>query len=81
MKNLSIIIPVYGCSLNLKSILEGFDQHIPLLQREIAVEVLLIDDASKDDAWEVLTSYQSTNYKIRAIKLAKNIGHGCMYSC
>ena len=74
MKNLSIIIPVYGCSLNLKSILEGFDQHIPLLQREIAVEVLLIDDASKDNAWEVLTSYQSTNYKIRAIKLAKNIG-------
>lgn len=60
-KNLSIIIPVYNAEKYIKNILHKLDKQIT-----DKIEVLLIDDGSKDKSLEICESYAniSNNYKV-----------------
>ena len=60
-KNLSIIIPVYNAEKYIKNILHKLDKQIT-----DKIEVLLIDDGSKDKSLEICESYvnSSNGFKV-----------------
>ena len=68
----SVILPVYKTSQYLKELnlrlcevfrLEGFDY-----------ELIYIDDASPDNAWEILQTIAKQNIRVKIIKLSRNFG-------
>ncbi len=73
MIKLSIVVPVYNSKAILPLLLEAIDSERK--KHEWNLELVLIDDGSKDDSYaEIKTLANSYNY-IRGIKLARNFGH------
>ena len=68
-KCLSVVIPVYNESDTIASIVEQ------VLQRPETGEIVIIDDASTDNSWEVLQQF-SGNDRIKLLQQEKNCGKG-----
>lgn len=70
---LSIIVPVY----NEQEVLSIFHQHLTYvldtMQHE-TIEVIYINDGSKDNSWSVMQSLTSNTAKIRCVNLSRNFG-------
>lgn len=71
MKMLSIIIPVYNEEQNIPNMVQTLDQL--LKEHKISYEIIFIDDGSKDQTWEILSSYKNLSY-ITSIKFSRNFG-------
>lgn len=75
MKKLSIIVPVYYNEGSLPHLytevsrLEGM-----LLERGLALELILVDDGSKDGSYAALKKIQEQRPATRVVKLARNFG-------
>ena len=70
---ISIIVPVYNSSGFMKDLLEAIDK-----QREISnwdLELILVDDGSKDNSYQKIEELAQTYKYIRGIKLSRNFGH------
>ena len=68
----SIVIPVFNSSKNLEKLIS--ELFIQLKNNYSNYEVILIDDKSNDDTWEVVTNICKIHNWIKAIKLRKNVG-------
>lgn len=53
MNKVSLIVPVYNESLHLQKFLEAID----VLQLQIDKELVIIDDCSTDDSWEIINNF------------------------
>jgi polyisoprenyl-phosphate glycosyltransferase len=69
---LSVVVPVYGCATSLealeervRTVLEGLGVHY---------ELVLVDDASPDDAWPLLRRLAADDGRVRAFRLSRNFG-------
>lgn len=78
MKRLSIIIPVYNVEKYIKRCLDSIIQQIDQEQDEI----ILIDDGSTDNSFEICKEYEQyyKNIKLKKIKnsgpsFARNVRH------
>ncbi|MBQ8459160.1 glycosyltransferase [bacterium] len=67
----SIIIPVFNTSQYLEQCLESI-----ITQQEKNLEIICIDDNSKDNSLEVLYKYKNIDSRIKIIKFNKNLGAG-----
>ena len=63
----SIIIPVYNTKRYLKRCLDSV-----CLQTEPNIEIIVIDDASPDDSWQLIQEYSQRDSRIVAIRHKKN---------
>ena len=69
---ISIIIPVYQSSLSLKGL---FDDIQNLLQNNFKnYELILVNDNSSDNSWDIIKSLCEKNSWIKGINLRKNVG-------
>lgn len=73
MDKLSFIVPVYNSE---GSLAELIDRVFAVSQHENwEVEIIFVDDFSKDKSWEVLCELQSAHpQRIQAVRLSKNFG-------
>jgi polyisoprenyl-phosphate glycosyltransferase len=69
---ISIVVPVFGCSgcleelhRRLRATLEGMGARY---------ELVLVDDGSRDGAWEVLTELAARDPGVTAVRLSRNFG-------
>lgn len=69
MYRASVIIPVYNAEKTLARCVESI-----LYGRERNVEILLIDDCSKDDSWELCCAYAEKYDNVRAFRNEENRG-------
>lgn len=70
---ISILVPVYNSALFLDKLLSAIEQE--RVSQGWELELVLVDDGSKDRSFERITEL-SVNYPyIRGIKLSKNFGH------
>ncbi len=69
---LSIVIPCYCASNNIRSVIEEIDK--TLKNRKIVYEVILVNDASPDDTYDVISRLTEERTNIVSIDLAKNSG-------
>ena len=74
MKKISIIVPVYFNELNLPNTIPELLKLKDKLQN-YSLEIIFVDDGSKDKSYEILLDYQKKHSDIiRVIKLTRNFG-------
>lgn len=70
--SISVVIPVYNSEATLAMLVERLE---PVLRQSAdQFEVLLVDDASRDNSWQKVLELSSTRPWIRGIRLMRNYG-------
>ncbi len=69
----SIVSPVYGCRGCLEELVDGIATHVQKVAGD-GFEVILVDDASPDNAWERIQELAMTRSWLRGLRLARNFG-------
>jgi undecaprenyl-phosphate 4-deoxy-4-formamido-L-arabinose transferase len=70
MKELSIVIPVFNSQENL----EELNRRIKDALQGISYELILVNDCSADNSWDIIKSLAQNDKNITAINLRKNFG-------
>lgn len=73
MQLVSFVIPCYRSALTLQKVIDEIIITIEKMS-EYEYEIILVNDASPDDTFEVIRSLCHNNKKIKGINLAKNFG-------
>lgn len=68
----SIVIPVYNESANLRALWARLNPVVTALGREC--EVIFVDDGSRDDSLEILRGFAADDPRVRVVELARNFG-------
>lgn len=72
MMQISVIVPVFNESASLATLYERLDKVFSKF--EITQEILFIDDGSKDDSWNVISTMAESHPHVRGIRLSRNFG-------
>ena len=73
--DLSIVSPVYCCADCLRRLCERIGATLATIGA--SYEIVLVDDASPDDAWPVMRELAAADPRIKAIALSRNFGQHC----
>ena len=71
-RGLSIIIPVYNSQTSLPLLVEEINK--VLSNQDVVYEIILVNDGSRDNSWQVIEKLSHTGQQIRAFDLARNFG-------
>lgn len=81
-KRFSIVIPIYKNELNLPITIPYIIEQIPVIFPQYQVEVVLVNDGSPDNSWEVMKKYQEKYPEIiRLASLTQNFGQTMAIHC
>jgi len=69
---ISFAIPCHNEAANLPELVRQIEAQMVALNR--SYEIVLADDGSSDDTWEVLTALSASRTHLRALRLATNCG-------
>lgn len=69
---LSVVIPCYGSEKTIEGVVEEVTSTVS--QRNIDYEIILVNDSSPDNVWEVIVRLTEENDKITGINFSKNFG-------
>jgi glycosyltransferase involved in cell wall biosynthesis len=72
LPELSLVIPCYNEQENLRALMTAIRASADPLQ--LAYEVIITDDCSRDRSWEILTELAAEDQRLRAQRLAANCG-------
>lgn len=74
-KKISIVVPVYNNEGTLFSLFKEVQElEIILLKKNIILELIFVDDGSKDRSWEVIQKIRSQRPSTKIAKLSRNFG-------
>jgi dolichol-phosphate mannosyltransferase len=69
---ISVVIPVYTCAGCLPALHERLTATLSAITADY--EIVLVDDRSRDDAWEVLGRLARADRRLRIVRLSRNFG-------
>ena len=69
---ISVVSPVYGCGAALPELVRRLRETLERITRDY--EIILVNDGSPDDAWEVIVQLASEDSRIKGISLSRNFG-------
>ncbi|MDD3187667.1 MAG: glycosyltransferase [Bacilli bacterium] len=72
MKKISFVIPCYGSELTIGGVVEEIISKVKE-KKEYDYEIILVNDQSYDNVWEVISKIAHKNDKIKALNLSKNM--------
>ena len=72
MTVISVVIPVYNCAGCLPALHERLTETLSAITADY--EIVLVDDRSRDDAWDVLTALARADRRLRIVRLSRNFG-------
>ena len=71
-ENLSVVVPVYKGSKSIKSLCKRI---VDAARKDFdLLEIILVDDASPDDTYEVMKEIRKSDKRVKLIKLRQNVG-------
>ena len=70
--HLSVVSPVYGCVDLLPELCHQLDEYLSKITNNY--EVILVNDASPDGAWEAIQDLASGDSRIKGLDLSRNFG-------
>lgn len=77
-RQISFVIPCYRSALTIEHVVAEIEEAMEKLQ-EYTHEIVLVNDASPDDTFEVIKKIVATHKCVKGINLAKNFGqHGAL---
>jgi glycosyltransferase involved in cell wall biosynthesis len=68
----SIVVPLHCESTGVSAFLSGIDR--VFAARDEAYEVVLVDDGSTDDTWEIIAEEAARRHNVRGLRLSRNFG-------
>ena len=75
MKLLSVIVPCYNEEENIRDFYDELFKNTPFFQqKELEVEVLYIDDGSKDKTAEEVRKLHKEDGRVRLVSFSRNFG-------
>src|SRR5688500_4647371 len=78
LPDLSIVIPIHNEAANLPELCREFTEVLTAAGR--SYEIILIDDGSTDDSFEVLRTLQARDPRMRVIQFRRNFGQTAAFS-
>ncbi|MFH1540236.1 MAG: glycosyltransferase family 2 protein [Elusimicrobiota bacterium] len=69
---ISIISPVYGASTLLEELVNQIQVSVSQITDEF--EIILVEDSSPDNSWDIIKSLSARNGRVKGIKLSRNFG-------
>ena len=78
LPDFSIVIPVHNESPNLRELVREFTQVLSGAGRPY--EILLVDDGSTDDSFEILRELQAADPRLRVIQFRRNFGQTAAFA-
>ncbi|GAA0590436.1 glycosyltransferase family 2 protein [Virgibacillus siamensis] len=69
---ISVVVPVYGCEACLKDLCTRVTETMEQIPAHF--EIIFVNDASPDDAWQTITQLAASDDRIKGIDLARNFG-------
>ena len=69
---ISVVIPVYGSPESLQELSARLIQSLGIITQSF--EVLLVDDASPDNSWEIISELAEADPRFIGIRLSRNFG-------
>ena len=75
----SVIIPAYHAANSIEKLFGELKGYFSSIGK--SYEVIIIDDASKDNTWEVLKKLRISNQNVKIIRFAKNFGQHAATLC
>lgn len=70
--HISIVTPVYGCCKSLNSLYERLNKTLSTITNDF--EIIMVNDASPDNAWEVIEELAKKDSRVKGINLSRNFG-------
>lgn len=70
--DISVVIPVYGCCLSLTSLYDRLKESLSRISKNY--EIIMINDASPDDAWEKIKQLAQNDSRVIGLNLSRNYG-------
>src|SRR3954465_13532163 len=70
--DISIVVPLYNEDESLPELMEWIDK--VCVQNQYAYEVIMIDDGSTDNSWEIIEKLAARYNTLKAIKFQRNYG-------
>jgi len=70
--HISIVVPVYGCGKSLVQLYGRLDKTLSSLTNDF--EIIMVNDASPDDAWKTIKSLSEKDKRVKGINLSRNFG-------
>ncbi len=78
---LSIIIPIFNEEKVLSELFSRMDDLQKRFENFFNIEVLLIDDGSSDNSWQIIKDVAKLRHYIRGFRFARNFGHQTALTC
>ena len=72
MVEISVVVPVYGCRDCLQELHQKTRAALESLTDDF--ELVLVDDASPDDAWQTVRELAAVDDRVRGLRLSRNFG-------
>jgi glycosyltransferase involved in cell wall biosynthesis len=70
--DLSIVVPLYNEDESLPELMAWIER--VMMENKYSYEVIMVDDGSTDNSWEVIQSLRNGNAKLKGIKFQRNYG-------
>jgi len=75
----SVIIPAYHASQSIEKLYEELKKYFNSIGKSF--EIIIVDDCSTDNTWEVLKKLKSANTNVKIVRFAKNFGQHATTLC
>ncbi len=72
MPKISVVSPVYGCSGSLNSLYVRLKDSLSIISEDF--EIILVNDASPDNAWNTIKELVARDDRVKGINLSRNFG-------
>jgi glycosyltransferase involved in cell wall biosynthesis len=73
MKEICVVAPIYNEAPSIREFVKQVSDVLVSINDNY--QIILVDDGSKDNSWEIIKDESMRNHKIKAIKLSRNFGH------
>jgi polyisoprenyl-phosphate glycosyltransferase len=78
---ISLVIPCYNEAEVFPYLRAELSKLADRLCEESAVEIILVDDGSRDSTWQQIASFAAADSRVRGIALSRNFGHQMALTC
>jgi len=72
MPEISVVVPVYGCSDSLNILYSRLNESLSTISEEF--EIIFVNDASPDDAWNSIKELAIRDDRVKGINFSRNFG-------
>ncbi len=77
--DISVVVPLYNEEESLPELVAWIEK--VMAENNFSYEIVMVDDGSKDNSWQVIENLQNKNSNIKGIKFRRNYGKSAALFC